>query len=138
MSEITIFGDSVMQGVVLEDGKYTARAGERQSLEESCGIAADNCAKFGATVEKGLSFAEKRIRRGPLMPYTLIEFGGNDSDFLWAEIAREPEAEHQCKTPPERFIAVFYAGLGASLLLAGMLFGKNYLLALRQSAGRKE
>ena len=28
---------------------------------------------------------------------------------------------------PERFIAVFYSGLGASLLLAGLLFGRNYL-----------
>lgn len=28
---------------------------------------------------------------------------------------------------PERFIAVFYSGLGASLLLAGILLGKNYL-----------
>lgn len=28
---------------------------------------------------------------------------------------------------PERFIAVFYTGLGASLLLAGILFGRNYL-----------
>lgn len=28
---------------------------------------------------------------------------------------------------PERFIAVFYSGLGVSLLLAGILFGKNYL-----------
>lgn len=27
---------------------------------------------------------------------------------------------------PERFIAVFYTGLGASLLLAGLLFGFNY------------
>ena len=27
---------------------------------------------------------------------------------------------------PERFIAVFYAGLGASLLLAGVLFGVNF------------
>ena len=27
---------------------------------------------------------------------------------------------------PERFIAVFYTGLGASLLLAGALFGRNY------------
>lgn len=27
---------------------------------------------------------------------------------------------------PERFIAVFYSGLGASLLLAGVLFGCNY------------
>lgn len=28
---------------------------------------------------------------------------------------------------PERFIAVFYTGLGFSLLLAGILFGKNFL-----------
>lgn len=27
---------------------------------------------------------------------------------------------------PERFIAVFYTGLGAALLLAGGLFGRNY------------
>lgn len=27
---------------------------------------------------------------------------------------------------PERFIAVFYTGLGASLLLAGVLFGRNF------------
>lgn len=31
---------------------------------------------------------------------------------------------------PERFIAIFYSGLGASLLLAGILFGKNYFKAL--------
>lgn len=27
---------------------------------------------------------------------------------------------------PERLIAVFYTGLGASLLLAGLLFGGNF------------
>lgn len=36
---------------------------------------------------------------------------------------------------PERFIAVFYTGLGASLLLAGLLFGRNFARA-RASAGR--
>lgn len=30
---------------------------------------------------------------------------------------------------PERFIAVFYTGLGASLLLAGVLFGRNFVRA---------
>ena len=30
---------------------------------------------------------------------------------------------------PERFIAVFYTGLGASLLLAGLLFGMNFIKA---------
>ena len=31
---------------------------------------------------------------------------------------------------PERFIAVFYTGLGASLLLAGVLFGRNFCRAV--------
>ncbi len=35
---------------------------------------------------------------------------------------------------PERFIAVFYTGLGASLLLAGLLFGRNFGRALHAAA----
>lgn len=37
----------------------------------------------------------------------------------------------------ERFIAVFYTGLGASLLLAGILFGVNYGIALSYAAKEK-
>lgn len=32
---------------------------------------------------------------------------------------------------PERFLAVFYSGLGASLLLAGILFGYQYMKTVR-------
>lgn len=35
---------------------------------------------------------------------------------------------------PEQFIAVFYTGLGASLLLAGLLFGCNYGRAVAASS----
>ena len=35
---------------------------------------------------------------------------------------------------PERFIAVFCTGLGASLLLAGLLFGRNFGRALHAAA----
>lgn len=35
---------------------------------------------------------------------------------------------------PGRFIAFFYSGLGASLLLAGLLFGCNYGKAVRAAA----
>lgn len=34
---------------------------------------------------------------------------------------------------PDRFIAVFYSGLGISLLLAGVLFGRNYCRVLRKN-----
>ena len=37
---------------------------------------------------------------------------------------------------PQRIIAVFYTGLGASLLLAGLLFGRNFGRALRSAAGK--
>lgn len=33
---------------------------------------------------------------------------------------------------PKVFIAVFYTGLGASLLLAGILFGKNFIVRIKQ------
>ncbi len=35
---------------------------------------------------------------------------------------------------PEQFIAVFYSGLGASLLLAGLLFGRNFGRAVSATA----
>lgn len=37
---------------------------------------------------------------------------------------------------PDRFIAVFYSGLGASLLLAGILFGRNYWRMLSKASVR--
>ena len=38
---------------------------------------------------------------------------------------------------PERFIAVFYTGLGASLLLAGLLFGTNFIKAACAAKDKK-
>lgn len=42
---------------------------------------------------------------------------------------------------PERFIAVFYTGLGAALMLVGLLFGRNYgratFAAARSNVERK-
>ena len=35
---------------------------------------------------------------------------------------------------PEMWIAVFYSGLGASLMLAGILFGRNYRKAIQATA----
>lgn len=45
---------------------------------------------------------------------------------------------------PDRFIAVFYSGLGAALLLAGIWFGRNYgkaafaAAAVQEQAERKD
>ena len=42
---------------------------------------------------------KRDIEAGVEPQAALIEFGGNDCDYDWAAIAREPEKEHQPKTP---------------------------------------
>ena len=39
---------------------------------------------------------------------------------------------------PEQFIAVFYTGLGASVSLAGILFGCNYIRAITSDKGNEK
>ena len=43
--------------------------------------------------------------------------------FVFRKLVRKLRASG---IAPERFIAVFYTGLGAALLLAGLLFGRNF------------
>ena len=33
----------------------------------------------------------------------MLELGGNDCDYRWEEIARDPEGSFHCNTPPEEF-----------------------------------
>jgi len=35
--------------------------------------------------------------------YTILEFGGNDCDYNWAEISKDPFREHICNTPISLF-----------------------------------
>lgn len=47
-------------------------------------------------------------------------------------------ALRSCGLAPEQFIAFFYTGLGASLLLAGLLFGRNFGKAIAAEAKNKK
>lgn len=35
--------------------------------------------------------------------YTIIEFGGNDCDFIWDDIADNPDVRHQSQTPENEY-----------------------------------
>lgn len=67
-----------------------------------------NLCRFGATVEKGLGLIRRDLSlHGAPEGLAILEYGGNDSDFAWAEVAAEPWAEHQCKTPMGLFRRVY-------------------------------
>lgn len=100
---LSIFGDSIMAGVVQENGRYSRCKDQFIRLEEETGVKLDNHSSFGSTVVKGFERLEKFLAQGRLGDYTLIEFGGNDCAYDWAEVAADPEGEHLSVVPPEEF-----------------------------------
>ena len=105
---ITIWGDSILKGVILDeqDGRYKVMKNNSiSSFAEITGCSIKNNAYFGMTSTKALSRITTSIDKQPLKKedIVIIEFGGNDCDFNWSEIANAPDCEHQPKTTIANF-----------------------------------
>jgi acyl-CoA thioesterase I len=117
LESIGIWGDSLLQGVVLED-----RLGRYSILEDNCatafarniGVSISNHSRFGCTAPKGLKSLHKALENGATFSAAVLEFGGNDCDFNWAEVAADPCSEHIARTPLDAF-AQCYGDMIASL-----------------------
>ncbi len=98
---VTLFGDSIPRGLYLEGSKIR-RIG-RCAVESAAahfGIEVDNRSAFGMTlakcVKKLLPEYLKEDRRGET---AVVALGGNDCDYDWQEVARDPFAYHLPRTP---------------------------------------
>ena len=105
---VTVWGDSVMKGVVYDEEK------ERYTLLPECsanrasralGLRLRNRSRMGCTVTKGLQIMRKDLETEAAGGVALIEFGGNDCDYDWAQVAQRPLDPHQPKTPLEIFLS---------------------------------
>ena len=101
---VTIYGDSIMKGILLENGRYIInREWEERFAGAFCGKLV-NRSRFGCTIRKALEVI-RRDSGKDYAPgeYALLEFGGNDCDYNWARISEDPAGEYDCKTPPSEF-----------------------------------
>ena len=102
--KLTIYGDSILKGVLYENGRYVLSRGWEERLAEHLGLCVTNRARFGGTLPKALASIERDTSVSAAEPeYALLEFGGNDCDFDWKAVSDAPEAEHLCRTPPQQF-----------------------------------
>ena len=101
---VTVYGDSILKGVLFENGKYVVDHACEQKLTERFGLRVTNRSRFGGTLPKALTRIEKDAETPARGEVALLEFGGNDCDYDWAAISVAPEAEHDCKTPPAQFL----------------------------------
>ncbi len=92
-----IYGDSIMKGTVIDCAYRYHALFDRyfRQFSERFHIEVDNRARFGITIDKGYKLLRQDIEAGMDCDFALIEFGGNDSNFKWDEISRNPEAEHE-------------------------------------------
>ena len=109
---VCIFGDSVARGVVLDEAKQRyvdSRSCFARLVAEASHIAVENFARFGCTVTKGSRVAQRHLEDAARADYTVVEFGGNDCDYRWQQVAADPLSPHDCNTPPARFCAEYGA-----------------------------
>lgn len=110
---IAIWGDSLLQGVVLDErnGRYSIlQDNAAAAFARKVGVSIANNSRFGCTAPKGSRSLARSLETGEQFEAAVLEYGGNDCDFNWNEIALQPEADHQPKTPIEDFISC-YAGM---------------------------
>lgn len=105
MMTMYLFGDSIGRGIVLnaESGRYET-VDFLKPLRKNHGIVLKNYSMFGCTMIKGLSLIERHSQKFRKDDVVVVEYGGNDCNFSWKEIAGAPEKEHNPKTSPEDFI----------------------------------
>ncbi|MCM0647151.1 SGNH/GDSL hydrolase family protein [Clostridium swellfunianum] len=102
---LVVFGDSITKGVVYDSEK------SRYSNLKDCFVnlvgssikgTVYNAGRFGSTIIRGISkMYNDVLKKTP--DIVLIEFGGNDCDFDWDEIAHKPDIEHKPNTDLSTF-----------------------------------
>ena len=108
--KIAALGDSLTKGVVLnEENRYSIlKQGFINIIGEKLDLCIRNYAKFGCTIGFGHTVIDRHPDDISAADYTLLEFGGNDCDFDWRNIAEEPDLDHNPKTILEGTIQKAY------------------------------
>ena len=103
--KVTLYGDSILKGILLENGKYTINREWEDRLLAHPDLDIRNRSRFGCTIRKAMNLIRRdSASRAQENEIAILEFGGNDCDYRWNEISAAPEKEHNCKTPPEEFM----------------------------------
>lgn len=105
---VTIFGDSIPKGVSINEGKVIkVEKNAVNLLEEHYDININNKSFFGQTLkrvyDKNMIDSYLSSINNSMKNVLVISLGGNDSDYDWPNVAKDPFGNHTSKTPIEEF-----------------------------------
>lgn len=102
--DIHIWGDSLARGIIYDEqrGRYAISRERCAAYLEKLGRKVFNHAMMGATSQDGFTrFTTAVPAQGAVCA---IEFGGNDCELNWAEVAENPLSPIAAKVPIPNFI----------------------------------
>lgn len=104
---ILLVGDSIAKGVVYDASRnrhVLPAENITKLIEKATAFVIENIARFGATVDVAARDLTRWLKREQQRPDVVaIEVGGNDCNFDWDAVARDPGAEHLPQTGLEEF-----------------------------------
>ncbi len=96
LNSISIFGDSILKGVVFDEimGKYRqVKKSATEMFSSSKNVPVNNYSRFGNTSDRMLTKIDFLLENDK-SNVVLLELGGNDCDFNWDKIAENPKGHH--------------------------------------------
>ena len=108
MKKIKIYGDSILKGVMFNEelNRYKLFGYRFENLLEN-GIEVENNCKMGATIEQGLEIMQDTLGDCDEDTLVLLEYGGNDCNYNWAEVSENPSGDFNPNTPADKFQQIY-------------------------------
>lgn len=107
MKQLLILGDSIMKGVMNDDGKFRLCHDHDFASLNTDALHVSNASKMGATIESIQPALQKRLPTLGPDTTVLFSFGGNDCDYDWQMIADQPDAPIEPRVPDARFLHLY-------------------------------
>ena len=114
MRQLLIIGDSIMKGVMNDEGKYRLCHDHDFSSLTANEIQVDNASKMGATIESIQPVLKKKLAGLDEQSTVLFSLGGNDCDYDWSKISEDPDGTFQPHTPNDRFLSLYRDAIRAA------------------------
>lgn len=104
MKKIKIYGDSILKGVMFNEelNRYKLFGYRFEELKDN-GIEVENNCRMGATINQGFEIMKDTLEDCDKDTVVVLEYGGNDCNYNWAEVSDNPQGEFLPNTPEDTF-----------------------------------
>lgn len=110
IQSITVFGDSILKGVVSHRTNKIFDVISNDSLtlaSRALSFSFTNKSLYGNVITKDLQLVEKMLSKNTLPDAAIVVSGTNDSDYDWNKISARPNDEHTQLVPLPLFLETF-------------------------------